>query len=115
VIKEEREALKRFLTWMRGFEESVLYEDYQKHEGFTDEEYGKTLAILWKSVENDKEYFAITRLHRDDIKSQGFKEEFTDEEMEYIAGKMADDYLNQLYWGSLRIIVENVIEQRGKQ
>jgi len=64
------------------------------------------------SSDLSEEYFIITRLHRDDIKSRGFKEEFTDEEMKYIASKMADDYLNQLYWGSLDIIVENVINQR---
>jgi len=51
ITKEEAEALRRFLTWMQGFEESVLYEDYKKYEGFTDEEYGETLDILWKLVE----------------------------------------------------------------
>ena len=37
-------------------------------------------------------------------------EQLTDAQMEYIAEKMASDYLNQLYWGSLEIITETVLE-----
>ena len=31
-------------------------------------------------------------------------ESMTDDEMKYLASKMADDYYNQLFWDSLRII-----------
>jgi hypothetical protein len=31
----------------------------------------------------------------------------TDEDMEDLAAEMADDYLNKLYWNSLRIIFED--------
>lgn len=46
ITKKELEALKRFLGWMKGFEESSLYKDYKLHENFTDEDYDKTLGIL---------------------------------------------------------------------
>lgn len=31
-------------------------------------------------------------------------DDMTDTEMNYLASKMADDYMNQLYWSSLEII-----------
>jgi len=31
----------------------------------------------------------------------------TDDDMRYLAGKMADDYVGQMYWESMRIIVED--------
>lgn len=52
--KKELEALKRFLKWLRGFEESTLYEDYKKHENFTDEEYDKTVHILSNLILKNK-------------------------------------------------------------
>jgi hypothetical protein len=36
----------------------------------------------------------------------------TSNEMEYIAGKLADDYCNQLYWSSLENIVEDVLDEK---
>lgn len=63
------------------------------------------------------EFFVVTRTCKDDMKGI-FRnnqtmlkkiEELTDTEMEYIAGKLADDYCNQLYWESLRIIVEDYL------
>lgn len=38
--------------------------------------------------------------------------ELTDVEMKLIARKMADDYLNQLYWDSLREITEEILTRR---
>jgi hypothetical protein len=62
---------------------------------------------------NTVEWFPITRLHRDDIKSLGFVvEEFSDDEMRRIAKAMENDYMNQLYWGSLRIITGQVLSDR---
>jgi hypothetical protein len=36
-----------------------------------------------------------------------------DDEMQYLASKMADDYCNQLYWESLRVIfVDRFMEEK---
>jgi len=54
ITEDERKALERFLTWMRGFDESVLYDDYKEYENFTDEEYAMTLQTLWNIVNRAK-------------------------------------------------------------
>jgi len=68
-----------------------------------------------EAQEDESGFFVITRLHRDDIieafkgnpKAQKRARNMTDDEMKQLASKMADDYLNQLYWSSLRIIFED--------
>jgi len=60
-----------------------------------------------------QKFFVITRLSRDDVRHVlHYNAHLTDQEMERIASKMADDYLDQLYWDSLKIIAETVISQR---
>jgi len=60
-----------------------------------------------------QKFFVITRVCRDDVKQAlGYNPHLTDQEMQRIADKMADDYLNQLYWGSLKIIAEEIISRR---
>ncbi len=61
-------------------------------------------------------YFEITCVHRDDIQAQmNLTEEqaarITDDMMETIAGKMADDYCQRLFWDHLPAIVQHVLEQ----
>lgn len=62
-------------------------------------------------------YYKITSMCKADMR-EVFKnqpenlkkvEQLTDAQMEYIASKMADDYINQLYWSSLEIITDNVL------
>ena len=95
ISREEVEALKRFLTWMRGFEESVLYEDYRRYEGFTDEEYAKTVNTLWNVVKRaETKKHKETRieikipdlpdLSRDDI------ERFEDDLKEFLSGRLRE-------------------------
>jgi hypothetical protein len=60
---------------------------------------------------NEEGYFVITRVHRDDLEAAGFDtSNVTDSQMEYLAKKMADDYLSQLFWSSLEIIAEDVLK-----
>ena len=67
-----------------------------------------------------KEGFVITRLHKDDLRKL-FKDnkkalevidELDEGEMQYIADKLANDYLEQLYWDSLKTIFEEFLEGR---
>jgi lipoate synthase len=52
-------------------------------------------------------YFYITSVHRDDLEDAKMDvSHVTDGQMETIARKMADDYLEQMYWISLPIIAE---------
>ena len=55
-------------------------------------------------------YFEITSVHRDDLEAAGFdSSNVSDETMELLAKKMANDYLEQLYWTSLSIIAEDCL------
>jgi len=67
--REEVEALRRFLTWMRGFEESTLYEDYRRCEGFTDEEYVRTVNALWNVVNRAETEILVYTNEEGDIAS----------------------------------------------
>lgn len=56
-----------------------------------------------------KEHFEITSVSRADLEEKGFDvSDVTDETMERLASKMADDYLEQMYWISLEIIAEEL-------
>jgi len=48
--KAQRDALKKYLKWMEGFSESVLYDDYKEDEGWTDEEWNETLKLVYSIV-----------------------------------------------------------------
>ena len=54
--------------------------------------------------------FKITSVTREDLESRGFDTtNITDEQMEELARKMCDDYLEQMFWISLDIIAEDII------
>ena len=56
---------------------------------------------------NRSDYFVITRVHRDDLEIAGFDTTgVSDDTMKYLAKKMADDYLTQLFWVHLPIFAE---------
>lgn len=63
-------------------------------------------------------FFEITSVHRDDIKyvlnlSDEELAKITDDMMDEIAEKMAEDYGEQLFNISLRIIAKEVLEENG--
>ncbi len=59
-------------------------------------------------------FFSITALSKGDIieafdgniKVNELVQDLTDDDMKYLASKMADDYCNQLFWDSLKILFE---------
>ena len=55
-----------------------------------------------------KEYFEITSVSREDLEQLGYDTtNVSDDTMESIAEMLADDYCEQLFWGSLRTIIED--------
>ena len=53
------------------------------------------------------EFFQVTSISRADLDALGYNtEDITDKQMERLARKMAEDYLNQLYWTSMDILAE---------
>ena len=54
-----------------------------------------------------KESFVITEVSREDLEALDFDtSNVSDETMERLASKLADDYCEQLFWTSLDIIAE---------
>lgn len=52
-------------------------------------------------------FYPITSVHRDDLKSRGFDtDRITDEQMEELADKMADDYFELFFWESMTTLAE---------
>jgi hypothetical protein len=62
-------------------------------------------------------FFHITAVSRDDVEqamSKKVADSLSDDEMRLIADKMSKDYVEQLFWIHLPIIVEGVMEYRKK-
>lgn len=59
--------------------------------------------------------FNITSVSRQDLEMRGFDTtNITDEQMERLAQKMCDDYLEQMFWISLDIIAEDIMGFKKK-
>ena len=63
-----------------------------------------------ETFEEMSKEFKITSVTREDLEMRGFDTtNITDEQMERLAEKMCDDYLEQMFWISLDIIAEDII------
>lgn len=98
----------------------VMYKDLDSScpfvQFFDESEYYGEISEREFNPEGDG-YFPITSVCRDDLEEKGFDtSEVSDETMRRLASKMADDYLEQLYWISLEILAECLdIPQRNVQ
>ena len=55
-----------------------------------------------------KENFEIASVCRADLEDLGYDtSKITDETMERLASKLGDDYCDQLFWTSLRVLADN--------
>ena len=58
----------------------------------------------------NKAYFNISSVHRDDLKQVGIDgSKVDDDQMEELARKLEDDYCEQLFWPSLRVIADEIM------
>ena len=54
--------------------------------------------------------FPITSVHRDDLEGKGFDvKKISDDDMQNLAEKMANDYYEQLFWLSMEIIAGEIL------
>lgn len=66
-------------------------------------------------IERMSKGFNITSVSREDLESRGFDTtNITDAQMEELARKMCDDYLEQMFWISLDIIAEDTMGFKKK-
>lgn len=55
--------------------------------------------------------FKITSVTREDLECRGFDTtNITDAQMEELARRMCDDYLEQMFWLSMEIIAEDIMK-----
>lgn len=81
-----------------------LLEYFQKIEKPTDEE-----QKLLHGLQDSCEYFDISCIHRDDIKNAGYDvDKLSDAEMERLANKMDDYYLEYGYDDDLELACEKL-------
>ena len=67
------------------------------------------------TTEEMNKEFKITSVTREDLEMRGFDTtNITDEQMERLAQKMCDDYLEQMFWISLDIIAEDIMGFKKK-
>ena len=67
------------------------------------------------TLEEMSKEFEITSVTREDLASRGFDTtNITDAQMEELARKMCDDYLEQMFWISLDIIAEDTMGFKKK-
>ena len=67
------------------------------------------------TLEEMSKEFEITSVTREDLESRGFDTtNITDAQMEKLARKMCDDYLEQMFWISLDIIAEDIMGFKKK-
>jgi len=62
--------------------------------------------------------FEIISVCKDDLRHFMAEEDvdlLTSDDIKIIANKLADDYCEQLFWDSLKIISENILEQKKQQ
>ena len=67
------------------------------------------------TTEEMNKEFKITSVTREDLEMRGFDTtNITDAQMERLAQKMCDDYLEQMFWISLDIIAEDIKKKKKK-
>ena len=67
------------------------------------------------TTEEMNKEFKITSVTREDLEMRGFDTtNITDAQMERLAQKMCDDYLEQMFWISLDIIAEDAMGFKKK-
>ena len=67
------------------------------------------------TTEEMNKEFKITSVTREDLEMRGFDTtNITDAQMERLAQKMCDDYLEQMLWISLDIIAEDIMGFKKK-
>ena len=67
------------------------------------------------TTEEMNKEFKMTSVTREDLEMRGFDTtNITDAQMERLAQKMCDDYLEQMFWISLDIIAEDIMGFKKK-
>ena len=99
----------------------VTYGTPERNVAVECEDCNEVLLNFDKNGDKEKSY-VVTEVCKDDLreafrgkaKMRKIIDELTDEQMQRIARKMEDDYVEQLFWGSVRDIVEAYLEDERK-
>ena len=96
--------------------EEIILEALQNYRKWFDDEPTKQqeIDLAINSLNQDTEFYPITSVCKDDIfhafgddaQAQEAIKKMDEGDMVTLASKMADDYCDQLYWDSLKVIFE---------
>ena len=95
----------------------IVYGDVTEEIGYVEVRNTKEHEQMMHLAEIERmgKEFNITSVSREDLESRGFDTtNITDEQMERLAQKMCDDYLEQMFWISLDIIAEDIMGFKKK-
>ena len=95
----------------------IVYGDVTEEIGYVEVRNTKEHEQMMHLAEIERmgKEFNITSVSREDLESRGFDTtNITDEQMEELARKMCDDYLEQMFWISLDIIAEDIMGFKKK-
>lgn len=102
VVIDEAVKMERWLTKKYGPDDDCYLDRLEEYEAMLVKEHDLP-------EDDDKGYFIITRVHRDDLEAAGFDASNVDDAtMERLADKMGEDYVTQLFWEHLPIMAEDL-------
>ena len=66
-------------------------------------------STIFNMAQNAVEYYPVVCMSKNDLEDKGFDtSNVTDNEMEYMAKKMGDNLVEQLYWETLVFLAERI-------
>lgn len=103
-------TIMKMKEWVKNFEKMNI--PFQKDAKVNEDSFeGSAYNIIKHILANQGEYFPITSVGRADLEGMGYDiSNVTDEQMERLASKMANAYLDQSYWIDLEIIADDVLK-----
>jgi hypothetical protein len=91
-------------AWKDGNAERYTPEEFVE---LTNDEMFCDVTHWVRVMDEGEDYFAISRLHKDDLEHIGYDTSRVDDcAMKKLASKLGDDYCEQLFWGNLPIIAD---------
>mgnify|MGYP000871783130 CR=1 FL=1 len=115
-VTDENKELRRLLNILLGIAcPNFDCNDCQYNNYCTNRNYDETISDF--NVDGIDKPYEITSVCRADIGNVfdcAVAKSMTDSEMKTIASKMEDDYCDQLFWQSLKIITQDILDKRQR-
>lgn len=89
--------------------DDAFIDPYNNEEGYTNESLLKALESAEDKIQKNSDYFAIATLTREDLVTDGYDvSNITDKEMDEIAEKLGDMYVEHVFWQDLVYVADEM-------